>query len=152
LVYERNEDLLIHAGANIDPQYRGQFADPKYRNCAERQAAISAWNSDQLTKQNLQIMFLYRKKNSSHNYGAEKLLPCRDCNEQYIEALIKNHGKLILIIDDNHPRTFLKEGSSKQLIDSVSINGLLICYKIFDHKEIAFLKTEKDLAPRICHS
>ncbi len=153
LFYHRDKKLFIHAGANIDPESKDKFARTEYRNCAERQAAISAADVDHLTNNDLKMIFLYRKQASTHHHVAEKLLPCSDCNSKYMQALVANGGHLILILDDNHHREFLEGGStlSDQLVHTVSMGSTIVNYKIFSSELIPRLKMETQLASRVCN-
>lgn len=135
---------MIHAGANIDPSSIELLKSRKHRNCAEKQAAISAASEDLLSNDQMRIMFLYRKQDKK--LKAEKLLPCIDCYETYINDLIKNKGLLVLIIDDNEERVFVND---KHYDNSIkTLNG--INYKIFDAAAMHNLNIETVLGARVC--
>lgn len=151
LVYKKGSKYFIHAGANIDAPSRDLMTNPIYRNCAERQAAQSAFELDALNNSYLQMVFLYRKKTSSNLYPPEKLLPCMDCNAKYIKDLANNNGYLVLITDDNLPREFIAGDLSpeSQLISTVSLGPRIVNYKILDASVLNKLKVESVLAGRI---
>ncbi|MDA0772452.1 MAG: hypothetical protein O3C63_05870 [Cyanobacteria bacterium] len=152
-VYSNDDKLLIHAGANIDPSSIELLKSRKHRNCAEKQAAISAASLDLVSNSEMRIMFLYRAQDQK--LKAEKLLPCIDCYETYIPELIKNKGKLVLILDDNSARTFINDASYdnsiKTLENSDSKNeSNNIHYKIIDAAAMQNLNIEKVLGARVC--
>lgn len=149
-LYLHDGNLKIHTGANIDPSSYELFKSPKHRNCAEKQAALSATIKDDLTNAAMQIMFLYRKQEAGRQFLAEKLLPCKDCYETYIQDLIDNNGHLVLIIDDNKPRKFFKHAHFDNNIQSVEVDGQIINYKIFNAKEMLHLNIENVLGGRVC--
>lgn len=148
-VYLDNGELKIYSGANIDPSSYELFKSRNHRNCAEKQAALAA-KLDQLTNAAMQIMFLYRKPEAAKLFPAEKLLPCKDCYENYIQDLIDKDGHLVLIIDDNEPRKFFKNTNLDCSINSVEVNGQLVHYKIFNAKEMMHLNIENTLGGRVC--
>lgn len=143
--YKQNDKLKIHAGANIDPSRKELLQDKTHRNCAEKQAALSAKNCDKLSNNEMQIMFLYRRKDPSRFLGPEKLLPCLDCYQSYIKDLIKNNGYLVLIIDDDEKRNFFNKEGFDSNIKTLEINKEKVFYKIFNKHEMNFLHIEKVL-------
>ncbi len=147
--YLKDGELKIHSGANIDPSSYELFKSPKHRNCAEKQAALSA-KLDHLTNTSMQTMFLYRKQEPGREFLAEKLLPCSDCYRTYIKDLIDNDGHLVLIIDSKEPKKFFKHIHLDNSINSTEINGQTINYKIFSAKEMLHLNIETALGARVC--
>jgi cytidine deaminase len=147
--YLDNGNLKIYSGANIDPSSYELFKSRKHRNCAEKQAALVA-KLDQLTNVEMRIMFLYRKRETERQFSAEKLLPCKDCYENYIQDLIDKDGHLVLIVDDNETRNFFKNPNLDSSINSVEVNGQIINYKIFNAKEMMHLNIENTLGGRVC--
>jgi hypothetical protein len=141
--YYKSNQLFIHAGANIDPSSIELLKSPKHRNCAEKQAALSASKNDSLTNKEMQIMFLYRINNSG--MSAEKLVPCSDCYQSYIKDLIKNNGKLVLLLDDDSPRQFVSDDYD----NSISKLGETY-YKILNAKALMNLNIEESLGARVC--
>ena len=147
--YLDNGKLKIYSGANIDPSSYELFKSRKHRNCAEKQAALAA-ATEHLTNTAMQVMFLYRKHESGRQFSAEKLLPCRDCYENYIQDLIDKDGHLVLIVDDNEAREFFKSPNGDNSIKTVEVAGQKINYKIFDAKEMMHLNIEAVLGGRVC--
>lgn len=143
--YKQNEELKIHAGANIDPSRRELLKIKEHRNCAEKQAALSAIKIDKLSNPEMHMMFLYRRKDPARFLAAEKLLPCPDCYQRYIKDLIKNNGYLVLIVDDAEKRNFFSKDGFDSSIKSIEINKQKIFYKIFNKHEMSFLNIEKTL-------
>jgi len=155
MVYKKESEFLIHAGANIDPETTEQLKDPIFRNCAEKQAAVSALTCDKETNKALKILFLFRKAHQCEIFPAEKLIPCKDCYKAYIEDLIANSGKLVLVIEDDEPREFLLPGykaaeSVNEIRTFKTTMGEAIHYVIFDSEAMKFLKVEKELGMRVC--
>ena len=94
-------------------------------------------------------MFLYRAQDQK--LKAEKLLPCIDCYETYIPELIKNKGLLILILDDDSPRTFVSDASYDNSIETLTKNeSKNIHYKILDATAMQNLNIEEVLGARVC--
>lgn len=147
--YYDQSGLKIHGGANIDPSSYELFKSRKHRNCAEKQAALSA-TSEYLNNTAMQIMFLYRQSEAGRTFQAEKLLPCRDCYENYIQDLIEKDGHLVLIIDDNMARKFLTTVHGDNTIKTIEVDGQLINYKIFNAKQMMSLNIEIVLGGRVC--
>lgn len=143
-VYSSDDKLMIHAGANIDPSSIELLKSRKHRNCAEKQAAISAAAKDLLNNSKMRVMFLYRKQNTK--LKAEKLLPCSDCYKTYIPDLIKNKGHLILILDDNSARKFVDDPAYDNSIKTLGD----IHYKIINADAMPNLNIEKSLGARVC--
>jgi hypothetical protein len=154
LVYKKNNNYLLFSGANIDPEQKEDLKNPLKRNCAEKQAAITAHRIDGLDNSHLCFMFLYRKQKLNECVPACKLVPCRDCYEKYLIDLMKNNGRLVLIMDDNVDRVFLHNPQGTQVTEKVhSIDlgeGAFVNYKIFDAKAMQFLKIEDSLGERVC--
>lgn len=142
--YYKSNNLIIHSGANIDPSSIELLKSRKHRNCAEKQAANSAASQDLLSNKEMQIMFLYRQNNSGMR--AEKLVPCIDCYQTYIKDLIKNNGKLVLILDDDSPREFVNE---RDYNNSISQLGD-VYYKVLDARALMNLNIETSLGGRVC--
>ncbi|MDD9897733.1 MAG: hypothetical protein OXU45_01910 [Candidatus Melainabacteria bacterium] len=142
--YYKSNELLMHAGANIDPSSIELLKSRKHRKCAEKEAAKSAASIDSLDNPELKIMFLYRKDNSG--MPAQKLVPCSDCYQNFIASLIKNDGKLVLILDDDAPREFV---DNKNYDNSISKLGETY-YKILDTKALMNLNIEESLGARVC--
>jgi cytidine deaminase len=154
-VYKKKSGYLIHVGANIDPSSKDLLKIPEYRNCAEKQAAISAYRNDQESNDNLKILFLYRKPNGEPTFPAEKLIPCKDCYQSYLQDLQRNMGKLVLILSDNVPREFINANHCKSkeinLIKSIESKTFgLIYYVIIPSDAISYLNIEKELGARVC--
>lgn len=154
MIYEKGDRYLIHAGANIDPETAEQLKNPLYRNCAEKQAALSAFTSDAETNEDLKTLFLFRKAHNGERFPAEKLIPCKDCYRSYIEDLMANDGKLVLIIEDSEPREFLVPGCEDEAIRNQirtikSSMDEAINYVILDSQAMKFLKVEKELGGRV---
>ena len=156
MVYGKgNPSYLIHAGANIDPETKEQLKDPIYRNCAEKQAAVSALKEDNETNKNLNVLFLFRKAQHHEIFPAEKLIPCKDCHRTYIEDLMANNGKLILVLEDSEQREFLLPGYEEaEQINKIrtfkSAMGESINYVVIDSDAMRFLKIEPELGARVC--
>jgi len=154
LVYKKNNNYLLFSGANIDPECKEDLKNPLKRNCAEKQAAITAQRIDGLNNSELRFMFLYRKQKPSECVPACKLVPCRDCYEKYLVDLIKNNGRLVLIMDDNIDRVFLQKPEGAPVIEKVhSIDlgeGARVNYKIFSADAMKFLQIENSLGERVC--
>lgn len=155
MIYENDSKYLIHSGANLDPENCEQLQNPIYRNCAEKQAAISAQKTDGATNKDLKAIFLFRKDHNREIFSSEKLIPCKDCYRTYLEDLIENDGKLILVIEDSQPREFLLPGYSEA--DSVNEIRTIktavdkaINYVIIDAEAMKFLRIEKELGARVC--
>lgn len=154
LVYEKDSNYLLYSGANIDPECKEDLKNPDRRNCAEKQAAVTAQTIDNLTNANLKFMFLYRKQKAGECVEARKLVPCKDCHEKYLLDLIKNNGKLVLILDDNCDRQFLSPNHGTLVTERVHSIDLgenaKVNYKIFDASAMRFLKIEDKLGERVC--
>ena len=154
LVYKKNNNYLLFSGANIDPEQKEDLKNPLKRNCAEKQAAITAQRIDGLDNSQLRFMFLYRKQKTNECVPACKLVPCRDCYEKYLIDLIKNNGRLVLIMDDNVDREFLKNPNGTEVLEKVhSIDlgeGARVNYKIFGASAMELLKIEDSLGQRVC--
>lgn len=155
MVYKNGGGLCIHSGANIDPEKKEQLKEPIHRNCAEKQAALSASWHDQLSNRNLKILFLFRKSFTNQKFSAEKLIPCKDCSRNYVEDLLKNNGKLVVILEDDQPRDFLTKSFDRA--DSINqIKTLEVSkshnmnYVIIDAEAMKFLKVESELGARVC--
>jgi len=99
-------------------------------------------------------MFLYRKQKHNECVPACKLVPCRDCYEKYLVDLMKNNGRLVLIMDDNVDRVFLQKPEGAPVIEKVhSIDlgeGARVNYKIFSADAMKFLQIENSLGERVC--
>lgn len=149
------QTFSLHAGANIDPEKAEYLKKVEHRNCAEKQAALSG-AMHQMTNKELAMMFLYRKNTKGKEFPAEKLVPCMDCNSQYVQDLIKNDGKLILLIDDDMKRDFFMPGYKDAAIAS-SIkkikpsSGQEFFYTIFNSEAMKFMKVETQLGGRVCN-
>ena len=111
LVFEKDKQFLIHSGSNIDPGKKENFKLPKFRNCAERQASLSALEVDRLENNSVKIMVLFRLDNKVKKLNAQKLLPCKDCHEKYLLDLKKNNGCLLIISEEMESHDFLKSSS-----------------------------------------
>ena len=154
-VYKKNTGYLIHAGANIDPQSIELLKIPEHRNCAEKQAAISAYRNDEETNDNLKLLFLYRKPNGEPKFPAEKLIPCMDCYQAYLQDLQANNGKLVLILEDNEPRDFVNanycQSEEVNKIKTIeSEDGTCIHYVIIPSDAMRYLNIEIELGARVC--
>lgn len=147
LVYNTDADLKIHAGANIDPKHADHLTDIEHRNCAEKQAGISA-SVDELSNKHLDLMFLYRRPEHDRDHDPEKLVPCSDCARNYLFDLQQNNGKLVIILPDARFREFLVEDGSyhpDHSVDIIQASQSKIFYRIINARELPFLKIEKDL-------
>jgi cytidine deaminase len=90
------DKFAIHAGANIDPEHAWQLKEAQYRNCAEKQAFLSA-ALEGLSLDNLDYIFVYRKPESSRKYNPEMLTPCIDCYSKFVLPLMANKGQLAIV-------------------------------------------------------
>jgi len=153
-----NPSYLIHAGANIDPDTKEQLKDPVHRNCAEKQAAVSASKQDNETNENLKVLFLFRKSQHHEVFPAEKLIPCKDCYRTYVEDLMANKGKLVLVIEDSEYKDFFLPGYEKaeqanKIRTIKSTRDGSVNYVVIDSEAMKFLKIEPQLGARVnCHS
>ncbi len=151
MIYRTKHGYSVHAGANIDPARPEWLKLPQYRNCAEKQAALSA-SKDGLKNNNMVAMLLYRKQEPEALLKEEKLLPCLDCTRNYLYDLVANQGKLIVVMPNNSPRRFFIETDME--LDSnhimpVALADRTLYYKIFKPTELNFLKIEKQLGARV---
>lgn len=155
MVYQRKHEYLIHAGANIDPLKKEQLKDPIFRNCAEKQAALSAFIKDSETNADLKILFLFRKARRHEVFPAQKLIPCKDCHRAYLEDLMANNGKLVLVIEDAEPREFLLPGYKEaERVNKIrffkTAMNEQVNYVIIYAAAMQFLKIEAELGARVC--
>lgn len=152
-IYNVRDDLKIHAGANIDPDHKHLFSSPEHRNCAEKQAATSAKKNDDLSNAELDLIFLYRRPDERRQFYPEMLVPCPDCHANYIHDLIDNNGKLIVILADDMPDSFLRPGSpleEKEICSFETLHGMRgFYYKILDADELRHLKIEEKLGAKV---
>lgn len=150
LIYDISKKLRIHAGANIDPAHAHHLASAKHRNCAEKQASLSA-KSDDLGDEHLDLMFLYRKPEANRAHEPEMLVPCSDCAKNYLMHLIENQGKLIILLPDNKDREFLVDANpvnNDHAVSTVKINDKELHYRIIDAEELPYLKIERQLGSK----
>ncbi len=91
--------ILIHKKENLK--------NAKFRNCAEKQASLSALEADNLGNEFLKILVLFRLDNKSKKLNSQKLLPCKDCFEKYILDLQKNNGVMIIISEEMQADDFI---------------------------------------------
>ncbi len=164
--YARNK-YHVYAGANIDPARPEWLKNPEYRNCAEKQAWLSA-SRDGFSKSELVAMLLYRRQEPAAVLAEEKLLPCLDCTRNYLYELVNNKGKLLVILPNNAPRNFFidtnldldsnhisaimvpdENSNIDPLLFSNPVAKRLLHYKIFKPTELNFLKIEKQLGARV---
>jgi len=151
MIYRSKQGYSLHAGANIDPARAEWLKLPQYRNCAEKQAALSA-SKNGLKNNNMVAMLLYRRQEAHALLSEEKLLPCLDCTRNYLYDLVANQGKLIVVMPNNNPRKFFIETDME--LDSnhimpVALAEQVLHYKIFKPTELNFLKIEKQLGARV---
>jgi hypothetical protein len=106
-VFQKQGEFFVHAGANIDPQKKENLKNAKFRNCAEKQASLSALEADNLGNEFLKILVLFRLDNKSKKLNSQKLLPCKDCFEKYILDLQKNNGVMIIISEEMQADDFI---------------------------------------------
>jgi cytidine deaminase len=151
LILKKGKSIAIHAGANIDPPAISLFSSSQHRNCAEKQAFLSAKKHDHLNEKNLLFLFLYRKPESGRVLSAEKFSPCLDCRDHYFSGLSKNHGKLISFIDSDELKGFFSVESDccNETICALNAGTHKIFYKIFDSETFPVLKVEQKLGSRI---
>jgi hypothetical protein len=116
LVFENKDKFFVHAGSNIDPLKKENLKIAKFRNCAEKQASLSALETDRLENKQLKILFLFRLDDKIKELNSQKLLPCKDCFDKYIVDLKKNNGVLVLISEEMTANNFLTEASKIQEI------------------------------------
>ncbi len=151
MIYRGANGYSVHAGANIDPARPEWLKLPQYRNCAEKQAALSA-TKDGLKNNNMVAMLLYRRQEAHALLKEEKLLPCLDCTRNYLYDLVANRGKLIILMPNNSPRKFFIETDMEldsNHISPVALAERTLYYKIFKPNELNFLKLEKQLGARV---
>jgi hypothetical protein len=143
-----DNEYKIYAGANVDPKTISLLKDTSARNCAEKQAIELGVRENNL-RDDLNLLFLYRRGKANGRYSAEKLLPCLDCYQKYVKQLIKNDGKLIIFLNNSHQREFFNEDAP--FYNDPRINKLVIneqkniYYRIFSSEELKYLKYEKSL-------
>lgn len=144
-IYKKNDEYLLHAGANIDPEHKNLFKSIEYRNCAEKQASMSARNSDQLNNDYLRYLFLYRRPDKE--YPPEKLLPCIDCTHKYVLDLVKNQGNLVIVLPDSKERNFFIEKHTAS--NEIHQLNQKLFYKVFNSEDLNFLRIEQSLGSRV---
>ncbi len=151
MIYHDHNGYSVHAGANIDPEQPEWLKLPQHRNCAEKQAALSA-SKQGLNNNKMVAMLLYRRQEPSALLSEEKLLPCLDCTRNYLYDLVANQGKLIVIMANNQPRKFFIEANielDSNHISPIAVSDKVLYYKIFKPNELNFLKIEKQLGARV---
>lgn len=149
MVFQKGEDFFIHSGANIDPEKLEYFQSPEHRNCAETQAAVSAQNHNEYSKDSLKYIFLYRDPKASTKLEAKKLLPCKDCFQRHLYPLIEAKGKLVIFSDVVVTNNFFKEG---QGFDNSLLEIEDFFFKVFSYQEIPYLDIENELGSRVLSS
>lgn len=136
LVFENNGRFLVHAGSNIDPLKKENLKNIKFRNCAEKQASLSAFEEDDLMNDKLKILFLFRLDNKIKKLSSEKLLPCKDCYEKYIVDLYKNNGVLVLVSEEMESQDFLLDQSKASVQISFDDEFRFVFLKAEDLKQL----------------
>lgn len=144
LVFQNKEKFLVHAGSNIDPLKKENLQIAKFRNCAEKQASLSALENDKLTNDKLKILFLFRLDNKVKKLNAQKLLPCKDCFDKYINDLRDNNGVLAIISEEMDSKEFLKD---KDDIQEMTFDDFRIVF--FRGKELSQLNLEEKLGSNV---
>lgn len=146
LVYKNKNGFLVHSGSNIDPLKKENLKIAKFRNCAEKQASLSALEIDRLDNNKLKILFLFRLDNKIKKLSSEKLLPCKDCFEKYIIDLQKNNGTLVLISEEMEADDFLQNGAKPR--SQINFDNK-IRFIFFQGEELTKLKLESNLGSNI---
>lgn len=153
VVYESKDgEYKIFSGSNIDPETKEDLKLPEKRNCAETQAVTAAWREGCIAD-DVVLMFLYREPELGRLFTAEKLLPCLDCHKKYLSALVSNHGKLVLLLEDHSYKDFLPatfSGKDGNQIQELVYDEEKIHYIVFDAMRMLFLNIEKKLGSRVC--
>jgi hypothetical protein len=137
---------MVHSGSNIDPLKKENLKISKFRNCAEKQASLSALELDGLDNNKLKILFLFRLDNKIKKLNAEKLLPCKDCFKKYIIDLQKNNGTLVLISEEMEADNFLQNGAKPETQINFDNQFRFI---FFQGDELSNLKLEDKLGSNI---
>lgn len=110
-------EFFVHSGSNIDPGKKENFKIPKYRNCAEKQASLSALEIDSAENNELKILFLFRLDSRIKFLNAQKLLPCSDCFNKYVPDLKNNNGVMVLVCEEMDSKDFLLDSKeARELI------------------------------------
>ena len=117
----------------------------KFRNCAERQASLSALENDGLHNNDLKILILFRLDNKVKKLTAEKLLPCMDCYEKFVIDLERNKGTMLLVSEEKEAQGFLKN-NSKPIKELDFGNHRFLFFK---GEELSNLKLESELGSNI---
>ena len=146
LVYKNQDKYSVHAGSNIDPLNKENLRIAKFRNCAEKQAALSALEHDQLEAKDLKILLLFRLDNKVKKLDSKKLLPCIDCYKKYVEKLKTNNGVLVLISEEMEANDFLTDGLKPDAQVSFDDQFRLIFFK---GDKLSKLKLEQGLGMNI---
>lgn len=160
LIYHAMDDIKIHAGANIDPHHHDHFSSPEHRNCAEKQAHLSAQSaaeSGELELDCLDLMLLFRKPQEDREHHPEMLVPCSDCATKQLLDLYDNNGKLVLVLPDDSEREFLVNGNplnndhkpSSFEIETDEGEKRKYFYRIITHEEFPYLRIEANLGSKI---
>ncbi len=154
LAYDIAKHFHLHAGANLDPEDPEHLSDPYHRRCAEKQASLSAKSYD-LKNEHLDLIFLYREPEDEREHDPEMLVPCSDCARNYLLDLVKNQGKLVILLPDDKPRAFLEENNPINNDNSVttmdSPSGK-VYYRIINTDELPYLKIEGSLGGKVINS
>lgn len=116
----------------------------KFRNCAEKQASLSALENDRLTNKNLKILFLFRLDNKIKKLNAKKLLPCKDCFDKYVNDLKQNNGTLALISEEMDSKDFLTDSAD---IKEIRFDKFRMIF--FKGEELLRLNLEKKLGSNV---
>jgi cytidine deaminase len=149
MIYKNNHKFQIYSGANIDPSNKKDFANPLMRNCAEKQAYLAALKLDNLDLDKVAFIFLYRKAAPGQVFASEKLIPCKDCYQNFITKLQANKGKLVLVLGDDNERNFVtKDAPSADQVNQIN-NGTKKYYAIIPDFAMPFLMIEKQLGARV---
>lgn len=144
-VFESKDGFHIHAGSNIDSMKKENLKIAKFRNCAEKQAILSALEKENLESNKLKILFLFRQNNKL--LTAEKLLPCTDCYGKYITALRRNNGIFVVISEEHGAKHFLKKD---QRVKELKFDDFRLLF--FSDEELDQLNLEPEIGQALTRS
>jgi len=154
-IFEKNDKIYVHAGANIDPESPERFKDPDYRNCAEKQAMLSAAQADGLGQDALKLILLYRKIETGQQMLPEKFIPCKICHRDYVHKLIDNQGYLLLFFEHEHDYNFFYDfelSNDYKMRKIIDTNGKSFFLTVIDQVGLKQLKCETELGARVSGS